>query len=102
MGTTLSATFQTRREAEMTVERLVQEHGIDRTDIFVAASADDNSAGDAVAGSDTRAGSPSPEARDDAALEGAISVSVDIADEAKVSKVRAAFSEFKAAGVNED
>ena len=40
MGTTLTATFETRREAEMTVERLVQEHGLNRADIFIASSPD--------------------------------------------------------------
>ncbi len=49
MGTTLTAQFETRREAEMTIERLVQEHGIERTDIFVSAAGADNTAGEAVA-----------------------------------------------------
>jgi hypothetical protein len=101
MGTTLNATFDTRREAEMTVERLVQEHGIDRTDVFVAAAGDANTAGTATAGSDTDAGAPSPDSRDDAPLNGAVTVSVDIADAAKVADVRAAFAEFDAAGVGE-
>jgi hypothetical protein len=101
MGTTLNATFDTRREAEMTVERLVQEHGIDRADIFIAAAGDENSAGEEQAGSDTEAGDPSPEARDDAALNGAVTVSVDIEDEAKVATVREAFGEFEADGVSQ-
>jgi hypothetical protein len=101
MGTTLTATFETRREAEMTIERLVQEHGIDRTDIFVAAEGDENTAGVEKAGSDDTAGQPSPEARGDAPLNGAVTVSVDLEDEAMAAKVRDAFGEFDAAEVDE-
>ena len=101
MGKTLNATFATRRETEMTVERLVQEHGIDRADVFVAAAGDENTVGEEQAGSDFDAGEPSEEARDDAPLNGSVSVSVDIEDEAKVEKVRASFTEFDAADVDE-
>ena len=101
MVTTLNATFDTRREAEMTVERLVQEHGVERTDIFIAATGDENTAGDEQAGSDGDAGEPSPEPRDDAPLNGAVSVSVDIDDDTKATKVRDAFAEFRAADVGE-
>lgn len=102
MATTLNATFETRREAEMTVERLVQEHGIDRSDVFIAAAGEANTAGEEQAGSDRDAGEPSPDARDDAPLNGAVTVSVDLEDEAAATKVRAAFAEFQAAEVNED
>jgi hypothetical protein len=101
MGTTLNATFDTRRDAEMTVERLVQEHGIERTDIFIAAADEENTAGAVQAGSDREAGQPSPASRDDSPLNGAVSVSVDIEDEAKVAKVREAFGEFQADDVSE-
>lgn len=101
MGTTLKATFDTRREAEMTVERLVQEYGIERTDIFIAAEGDDNSAGEEEAGADTEAADPTTPARDDAALNGQIGVSVDIEDLAQADEVRAAFAEFGAQSVAE-
>lgn len=101
MATTLKANFDTRREAEMTVERLVQEFGIERTDIFITTDGSDNSAGEIEAGSDTEAGAPSPEDRDDAALNGKISVSVDVEDEALVSDVRSAFAEFDAQALSE-
>lgn len=101
MGTTLIAQFNTRREAEMTIERLVQEHGIDRSDIVVAATGEDNTAGEEVAGSDTEAGEPSPEGRHDAALNGAIEVSVDLAEADQADIVRRAFAEFKAHDVEE-
>lgn len=101
MGSTLTAQFETRREAEMTIERLVQEHGIERTDIFVAAAGRENSAGEETAGSDAAAGEPSAGPRDDAALNGAIEVSVDIEDESKRAMIRAAFAEFSAHDVEE-
>jgi hypothetical protein len=99
MGTTLKATFETRREAEMTVERLVQEYKIERTDIFVVAEGDANSSGEEQAGSDTEAGEPSPPDRDDAVLNGRISVSVDIEDAGRAEEVRSAFQEFGAEDV---
>ena len=99
MSTTLKANFETRREAEMTIERLVQEYAIERTDIFVVAEGSENSAGAEQAGSDTAAGAPTPEDRNDAALAGKISVSVDIADDDRAGEVRSAFTEFGAEDV---
>jgi hypothetical protein len=94
MATTLEVTFATRREAEMAIERLVQEHGVERSDIFVAAEGQANTAGVELAGSDTEAASPSPPDRGDSALNGAIVVSVDLNDEGRAADVRAAFAEF--------
>lgn len=102
MSATLNAGFDTRRDAEMAVERLVQEHGIERSDIFIAAEGPDNTAGQRPAGSDTEAAAPSPATRDDPALNGRISVSVDIEDEARAAEVRAAFAEFAGKDVSED
>ncbi|WP_235522929.1 hypothetical protein [Novosphingobium sp. Leaf2] len=78
----------------MAIEHLVQEHGIERTDIFVAAEGASNTAGDHAAGGDTQAGEPTPESRGDAALYGRIAVSVDMADDAKARAVRATFADF--------
>lgn len=100
MPKTLTASFDTRREAEMTIERLVQDHGFDRSDIFVAAEGDENSAGQEIAGSDRESAQPSPETRDDAALEGRIKVSVDFEDGDRADTVRAAFAEFDAEQVD--
>lgn len=100
MGTTLRASFETRREAEMTVERLVQEHEIDRAAITVAAAGDEPSAGTKRAGSDNDAGDPSPEERDDTPLNGAVTVSVAIDDADKAGKIRDAFTEFAATDVD--
>lgn len=96
MATRLTAQFETRRQADMTVERLVQEYGIDRAAIAVTATGDANSAGVARAGSDTAAGAPTEPPRDDAALAGAVEVQVDIDDSVDPTDVRRAFSEFSA------
>lgn len=92
----LTAKFDTRRDAEMTVERLVQQFEIDRAKVIIAADGNENTAGVAEDGSDNKAGEPSPEARDDAELNGKVVVTVDVADDAKADEVRAAFAEFDA------
>ncbi|MGI4960059.1 MAG: hypothetical protein ACRYGI_21015 [Janthinobacterium lividum] len=101
MSTTLKGEFDTRRQAEMTVERLVQEYGVDRTAIMVAAAGEENSAGVERAGSDNSAGAPSEGARDDAALEGMLLVVVELDDAALAQDVRSAFAEFSADDVEQ-
>jgi hypothetical protein len=92
----LTAKFDTRREAEMTVERLVQQFEIDREKVVIAADGDENTAGVTEDGSDNKAGEPSPEARDDAELNGKVVVTVEVADDAAAGEVREAFNEFDA------
>lgn len=96
MGQTLAAAFKTRRDAEMAVERLVQEFGVERTDIFIAAAGRSNTAGTAPAGADNAGAEAASETRGDAPLHGSIEVSVDLADDDKAGQVRAAFAEFNA------
>jgi hypothetical protein len=48
----ISGEFDIRREAELAVERLVQEYKIDRSAIQVAAAGDDNTAGTVASGAD--------------------------------------------------
>lgn len=93
MPVTLKGKFDTRREAEMAVERLVQEHRIDRRAVQIAPEGSANSAGDETAGSDTPAGAPTVPGRSDAALAGEIVVSVEVSDD-QAGKVRSAFAEF--------
>jgi hypothetical protein len=57
--------------------------------------------GDAGVGSDTEAGGPSPEDRDDAQLAGRVIVSVDVEDDNLAGEVRSAFAEFEASEVEE-
>ena len=65
----------------------------------MVAEGDENTSGEEEAGSDAKAGEPSTPSRDDAALNGRISVSVDIEDDARAEEVQAAFAEFGAQGV---
>lgn len=95
MSRSLTATFATRRAADLLVERLVQEFGIERTDIFVAAEGAENTAGVVASGSDNASVEPGEEARDDGAHEGGVTVSVDINDEALADRVGLAFAEFE-------
>jgi len=90
--------FDTRREAEMSIERLVQEHGIDRGVIAVMPDSPQNSAGVEVAGADAKRGEPVAPAGEEAALNGRIAVSLDDGA-ADAGMVRAVFEEFKAADI---
>ena len=99
MSSTITAKFDTRREAEMAVEHLVQAHHIERTDIFITPEGPENSAGEEIAGSDTESDSPSPEERHDAALKGKVVVSVDVQDDGNVDEIRSAFAEFDGSDV---
>lgn len=94
MSTTLTGTFDSRDQADMAVERLVQEIGIERTDIFVAASGPDNSAGNRTGGADSE--TVDQDERDDVPLAGGIMVSIDLQNDAKVEVVTAALEEFGA------
>ena len=90
----LEATFETRREAEMSIERLVQEFGLDRKAIEIVADGTLNSTGQDTSGGDNASDSPTPLEREDAALNDRIKVSVTVYDAAEAQRVRNAFSEF--------
>jgi hypothetical protein len=96
--TTINATFATREAAEIAVERLVQEIGIDRTDIFIEAAGGDNTAGSQASGGDA-----APSDIEGSALEpatnGEIKVSADVAT-ANVESIQQAFRDAGAADVS--
>lgn len=89
----VSGTFDTRREAEMAIERLVQQHGVARDSIQVAPVTPENSAGIEVSGADAKRGEPVEPSDEDAALNGRISVSLD-RDEVEAVTIREVFAEF--------
>ena len=93
-GATIAATFNTRRQADLALEHLVQELGIERADIFLALEGDDNSAGAAPGGADAESGHPGVDPASDPAIAGGINLSVDLADAQKVRDVRAALEEL--------
>ncbi|MCD7109499.1 hypothetical protein LRX75_10625 [Rhizobium sp. DKSPLA3] len=75
---TLTATFDTREAADRAIEHLVQQYGIDRSDVFVEAAGADNTAGTKPSGGDVE--NPDGDGvRTDAALGGRLLVSVDLA-----------------------
>lgn len=78
MPRTIAAQFATRRDAELAIERLVQELGVPREKVTVGPVSAENSAGTQPSGSDRKAAEPSPEARGDAALAGAIRVAAEL------------------------
>jgi hypothetical protein len=80
MGETIIGRFQSRRDADLAIEHLVQDHGIERTDVFAQPSSAANSAGEQAAGADVESGHPGVAKEGDPALGGAIDVSVDVND----------------------
>lgn len=74
--------FASRRDADLAIEALVQEHGIERTDVFVQSASGENSAGEIIDGADAESGHPDFPADGTPALRGAIEVSVDESAEA--------------------
>ena len=93
--TVLSATFETRREAELTIERMVQDYGIARELVTVGPAEDENSAGVAPNGSDLPDARADTDTTEKAELAGAIKVSVNVQDDATAQRVREAFGEFE-------
>ena len=74
---TISAVFETREAADYAIEHLVQQHGLNRADIFAEPQGDQNTAGNRVSGGDANKGDmPSQPA-----LQGGIKVSVDAAQD---------------------
>jgi hypothetical protein len=86
MEQTVVAYFDNRRDAELAVEHLIQERGIERTDIFLQAQGQANTAGVRAAGADVESGHPGVGKRGSPQLGGAIELSVDChgADQDKV------------------
>lgn len=97
MERTVIGSFASRRDAEIAVEHLVQEHGIARADVFIQAPGTANSAGSEIAGADIESGHPGVAKRGRPQLGGAVEVSVDChGDDAKIVEAT-----FKDAGVRQ-
>ena len=88
---TVNAIFATREAADRAVEHLVQQHDLNRADVFVEAMGPENSAGTEESGGDA---SPAmgDDDRSDGALAGSIQISVDVT-ESEVAKVRKEFAD---------
>jgi hypothetical protein len=96
MGPTITAAFDNRRDAEMTVERLVQEFGIDRSAVFIVAPGSENTVGEIASGADVESGHPglNPDVRPE--LEGKVMVSIDTNGDDAIQNARGALEEFGA------
>ena len=93
------ARFDTRRAADLTVEHLVQEHGIDRSDLVLKAAGSDNTTGERIAGADDESGNPGTERRTDSPLHGPVELSVEV-DDARLNVVSTAIRETGATEVS--
>jgi hypothetical protein len=90
---TIIATFETREAADLAVEHLVQQVGVDRADIFVQPVGQDNSSGSDISGGDAPA--VNEDGRGDAQLSGEIEVSADISAN-KTAALHRAFGDLGA------
>lgn len=97
--TTITATFETRREADLVVEHLVQEHDFDRGDIVLESASDENSAGSEAGGADLAGFDDGNE--DDAALNGSVKVTITLENEDLVDDVEDVLHEFGASDVQQ-
>lgn len=94
MSRTVSAEFDTRRDAEMAVEHIVQEHGLDPKAVAILPVAQENSAGTATAGGDTEGGHHKTDTEGEPALAGRLRVTVDV-DDAAYDRVLSSFASYK-------
>ena len=94
---TLTATFDTREAADLAIEHLVQQYGIDRSDVFIEAKGSENTAGTKPSGGDVE-NREGDGVRTDAALDGQLQVSVDLSLD-DIDKAQAAFREAGARDV---
>ncbi|MBI2738801.1 MAG: hypothetical protein HYX38_19910 [Rhodospirillales bacterium] len=98
MERTIVANFDTRRDAETAVEHLVQEHGIERADIFVRAPGAANTAGTRAAGADVQSGHPGVKKHGEPELSGPIEVSVEC-DAGRATVVKSTLQKDGATGL---
>jgi hypothetical protein len=108
---TITGSFNTRREAEMAVEHLVQDYGLDRSAVNVRPAGEENTSGVVASGADAAerhrgSGAPGDPIGDKIMPEGqhaeaggigkgAILVSAEV-DEDKLDRARASFEEYGA------
>ncbi len=93
MPKTISAEFKSRRDAEMAVEHIVQDHGIDRSTVEVGPASDQNTAGTEAARADVEDGYLKSGTEGEPALAGKVKVSVQV-DDATAEMVISSFKTF--------
>jgi len=95
MSQVITGFFRTRREAEMTVERLVQDHGLDRQRVQAMAEGEENSSGTVVSGAD--AADAAAGERPEGVRRGRIMVRAEVGDDL----LDAAMASFRACDADE-
>jgi hypothetical protein len=93
MPKTISAEFKSRRDAEMAVEHIVQDHGLDRNAVDVGPASNENTAGTEAARADIEDGHLKSGTEGEPALAGKVKVSVQV-DDAIAEKVLSSFRTF--------
>jgi hypothetical protein len=93
MPKTISADFKSRRDAEMAVEHIVQDHGLDRNAVEVGPASAENTAGTEAARADVEDGHLKSGTEGEPALAGKVRVSVEV-DDAIAEKVLSSFETF--------
>ena len=91
MSRKITSEFDIRREAELAVERLVQEYNVDRSAIEVMAASEDNTAGVVPSGADRDRETGEPES---SPTYGRIRVSVTV-DDAAADRVQEALRQTR-------
>lgn len=92
MDSEVKGAFKDRRAAELALEHLVQEIGINRTDIFIAARGSHNTSGTERSGADAQSSLTEPRRETDPHLEGEIEMSIGCSA-GEVEQVREAVRE---------
>jgi hypothetical protein len=95
MSSEVRTKFANRRDAELAVEHLVQQHGIDRAAITLRACGEANSAGSEPAGADTESGHPGAEKHGSPKLGGEVEVRVDCSED-RAEAVKKVLAELSA------
>jgi len=93
MPKTISADFKFRRDAEMAVEHIVQDHGLDRNVVNIGPASNENTAGTEAARADVEDGHLKSGTKGEPALAGKVKVSV-LVDDAIAEKVISSFRTF--------
>ena len=94
MAKTISADFKSRRDAEMAVEHIVQDHGLDRNAVEVGPASNENTAGTEAARADVEDGHLKAGTEGEPALAGKVRVTVEVED-AIAEKVLSSFKTFE-------
>jgi hypothetical protein len=92
MDSEVKGAFRDRGAAELALEHLVQEIGLDRTAVFIAAQGSENSSGTQRSGADARSSLAQSSSEADPHLEGEIEMSIGCSD-GEVERVQKAVRE---------